>query len=341
MDEACEKRIVDIDLLSQRLLLKAGEYYPELMPITLLLEEKGRQFQESIVYVYSLQGRYGNRRVVAKVFKKNRETAQAQYNAMKILWPRFLEGSREIVIPRPLDFFPDIQTVVMEWVPGINLRKLANKVSNPFTFSQERYDLPEYIRLSGQWLRQFHEVGNQGKRGALDVVEKFQELKEELNRCQQYGLEKNICRQIMLFVEQEFEKILTDEAEISYIHGDFKLDNVLATSHSIAIVDLSISFENLIYHDIASFINSIILLPLFAIPFFYPKWWLADLSKSFLNGYWGNQVNYSQRILGVLSLMGLLSKYIYCMEHHSNWVFQRLWIKPFFESRIHSIIALQ
>jgi Ser/Thr protein kinase RdoA (MazF antagonist) len=72
---------------------------------------------------------------------------------------------------------------------------------------------------------------------------------------------------------------------MSRVHGDFTIDNLLLDADRIAGLDMWAVDTNAIYHDMATFLNSLILLRLTR-----PMSWavLSQLRSAFLRGYFGS-----------------------------------------------------
>jgi hypothetical protein len=198
----------------------------------------------------------------------------------------------------------------MEELPGANLRDLVKRSRWGIGSGGDRDHLRRAVRKSGEWLRRFHEIGDEGKKARLDTARILDDLRDELERCADLGLGRDLAARVAEFVGRALPVLAKNELPVTHVHGDFKLDNVVASDRVVGAVDIALTFVNVVYYDIASFCNSIALIKLDPHGFLMPARFLAELKRDFLAGYFRGDGPPSGTI-ELFQLMGMPSKHIY------------------------------
>jgi len=329
---AAEKK--EIFILLERISSNLNLYYPGIDSAELLSVEGPRQFKYSTVYLIRFRG--APRRVLIKVFRGEVEMALLQYETLKVLWPLFSDECRGLTVPRPLDLFADLNAIVMEEIPGRNLKELIHR---------SRWHLShhtlEAFKKSGMWLRQFHHFGNNGNKKDKDVLkceEVLEEIREQLKKCVEYSFDQRLAAEISNFLVSEVHGIAQHEEPVSYLHGDFKIDNVLVSDQDVSAVDFSIRRRNLIHYDLASFCNSIDLIRMDPQHLLISNGSLGRAKEIFLLGYFGGEA-YSMRKIEVFQVIGLIAKCLYLSLHHARHFFRRRLILLFFDKQFHKLMG--
>jgi hypothetical protein len=216
-----------------------------------------------------------SRDVILKIFAE----AEIQYRAMVMAWPRFAQHPT-LKMPRPLDYFPEGPAIVMEAVEGQSLQRRLPRVHwlERRTSSAERD-----CRFAGQWLKFYHGLGPLGE-GHLAVGAKLEGFQEAVGKLADTGVGR---QQGAMWADQlrvDGEELRSRLLPVSRVHGDFTIDNVLLDGPRAIGLDVWAIDTNVIYHDVASFLNSLLLLRLTR-----PLSWsfLSRLRSAFLHGYSG------------------------------------------------------
>ncbi|HKO88069.1 MAG TPA: aminoglycoside phosphotransferase family protein [Burkholderiales bacterium] len=171
-------------------------------------------------------------------------SAAEQYEALKRLeqaWAR--NDSLQCV--RPYALFEEQAALVLEWVPGRSLTDILLRLQ---TSTGKAHQLAEQ---AGQWLSAFHQLGQQPAQH-MDVEQKRSVVQSMYNwpGAQDASFEQAIDSLVASFAEAASAKV-----EYSWIHGDFKLDNLLLDEERLTGIDIHLRHNNAVVYDIAPFLN--------------------------------------------------------------------------------------
>lgn len=261
--------------------------------------------------------------LVIKVFKGSDkfELARQQYNTLKLLSAEFY-NTGHLMIPRALDFFDDLPAIVMEEIKGQSVQDLIRQ-SVWQIWSREKAS--NACRRCGEWLRQFHKVTRVAD-GQLDVIAKQENLRLGLDQLVKYGFAYEIIK-CLEAKAQPLAGILAEQCDRrALVHGDFSVDNVLVNGEVTTALDIEGRHQNLIYHDVASFLNSIALMSL-ALP--VPVAFQRKCSEAFLNGY-GEEAKGNLPALWFLRVLGLVSVAIEVLGRYQPQPLVQLWLRQSF-----------
>jgi Ser/Thr protein kinase RdoA (MazF antagonist) len=244
--------------------------------------------------------------------------ARQQFDALNLLWDDFSKSQR-LKIPRPLDFMPDLPAIVMEEVTGCSVQELVKWASWRWWTREKAATACQYC---GEWLRHFHSV-TRVARGQLDAGEKHKSLQLGVARLVQYGFAAETCKnleaKIYLLV-----RILSEQSEQrSLVHGDFTIDNVLLDGNITTVLDVEGRYQNLIYHDMASFLNSIALVGL-GLPMHESV--SRACREAFLFGYLGDR-KYNNSALWFLRVSGLVSVALEVLGRYARQPLAGIWLR--------------
>lgn len=326
-----------VEQLGSQLQKRTGEYFPELSGEYLNFDFCTlKHAAYSTVYFFRAkqQSTTGNSvGIVVKVYSNRhdwKELSKAQYAALQTAWPLF-KDSQEFGLPRPLDFFSHMPALVMEEVLGKSLQKMFHPVY---------WISPKHFRAivnaswgCGKWLQYFHQ------RTALSSLTLDLEYKQggamaNLARLESLGIPKDLLDKIEYSLEQKAHALAGVDLPAALVHGDFTADNVLIHRDRFSAVDLWAKDQNAIYHDLATFLNSLTIIRL-AVP--VPAWLIRSCSQAFLSGYFGNE-NHNRTALEFLRLAGLVSVALEILDRRGAEPIAGWWIRHFFGRRFDAMV---
>ncbi len=205
--------------------------------------------------------------------------AEIQYRAMVMAWPRFAQHET-LRIPRPLDYLSCGPAIVMEAVAGQSLQERLPRVN---WLGRRTRTAERECHIAGQWLRFYHGPDPLAE-GHLEVDAKLEDFQAATQKLAEAGIARSHSAKWMNQLRIDAERLRPRLLPISRIHGDFTVDNVLLDGPYVTGLDVWAVDTNVIYHDIASFLNSLLLLrctrPL-------SRSFLFRLRSAFLRGYFG------------------------------------------------------
>jgi tRNA A-37 threonylcarbamoyl transferase component Bud32 len=201
------------------------------------------------------------------------EAAIAQYDAAVRVYTA-MQRSSTFSVPRPYLVQPDAGLLVMEWISGSSVGHLLSSLRCSAATGVE-----SVIRCA-RWLRHFHEC-HVLPASHLDVSERLRRLDHlEVHvpdRVFRHGLD-----QLRLAADAAAQMSLPR----SWIHGDFKADNVILSGSRTLGIDVHLRRENAVVYDLASFLNNL------AVTRYEPSGWslarsYTRLRSAFLSAYAG------------------------------------------------------
>lgn len=256
--------------------------------------------------------------------------ARQQFDALNLLWDDFSQSQR-FKIPRPLDFLPDLPAIVMEEVRGCSVQELVRWASWRHWTREKAATACQYC---GEWLQHFHAVTRVAQ-GQLDASEKHKSLQLGVAQLIKYGFRAETCKyleaKIVLLV-----RILSEQNEQrSLVHGDFTVDNVLLDGNITTVLDVEGRYRNLIYHDMASFLNSLALVGL-GLPMRESV--LRVCSEAFLLGYLGDR-KCNNSALWFLRVSGLVSVALEVLGRYAGQPLAQIWLRRGFARLFDSLAS--
>ena len=291
-----DPRLLD---LVERVRQRAPGYFPG-VETGFRVEVRARwQRAESDVYRLAIVAGSGTPRdVILKIFGEAeiQYHAKAQYQAMVSVWPRFAQHET-LRIPRPLDYFPEGPAIVMEVIAGESLQKRLARLR---WWARRTSSAERECEYAGQWLKFYHGPPPLGE-GCLDVDTKLKGFREAVGRLADVGGRHGA--KWVDDLQADGDRLRSRPLPMSRVHGDFTIDNLLVDGSRVAGLDLWAVDTNAIYHDLATFLNSLVLLrltrPLSWIP-------LSRLRSAFLRGYFASEP-WDEEALTFLQRIGLVA----------------------------------
>jgi phosphotransferase family enzyme len=328
---------VPLEEIKARLSEKLTAYFPELSadPSTLELAAVAQRSYSSL-YIFKMLQNGGPgpqpRGLVVKLFTAEGgglEAAQSQYAALTRTWPLF-QSSPTLSIPRPLDFFPEWAALVTEKVPGEPLQQRFK------TWPTHKVELLGYNHSAGEWLKRFHDT-TVLPAGRMDVESKLQQLQSRLEDLQRLGFSSDLCRQLQKRLSSSGKRIANVDLAMASVHGDFTVDNLLVEGERITAIDLGGRDRNAIYHDVATYLNSLLLIRL-SWPVSHSL--LDQARDAFLAGYFGG-APYSGLAVQFLRLIGFVNVAVEILHRRRAQPFARWWIRSFFKRTLRRLLEAE
>lgn len=256
--------------------------------------------------------------------------ARQQFDALNLLWDDFSK-SEHLKIPRPLDFLPDLPAVVMEEVAGSSVQQLLKWASWQ---GWTREKAATACRYCGEWLQRFHSVTRVAQ-GPLDAGAKHKDLQLGVAQLAKYGFAAETCKNLGAKIELLVNILSEQNEQRSLVHGDFTVDNVLLDGNVTTVLDVEGRYQNLIYHDMASFLNSIALVGL-GLPMRESV--VRVCTNAFLLGYLGDS-KYNNSALWFLRVVGLVSVAREVLGRYARQPLTQMWLRKGFARLFNSLVS--
>ena len=234
-------------------------------------------------------------------------TAKNQFLALDRVGSRMT--STDYGVPRTVALIEDQAIIITEWVYGDNLTRILYRRRSS---SATALDL---LRRAGIWLRLFHS-SNPLRPGRLDVSEKIASIREAHKRG---DVRSGIVSQAVALLEASAERAGAGTLRRSWIHGDYKTDNLLVEGRRLVGLDVHVIHESAVHYDVAAFLNRLQLTLL------HPKAWrLLPYRPSFEEGFVSEslQLEADNTVLplGWIRLYMMLCSWMNQQTRETNWM---------------------
>lgn len=248
--------------------------------------------------------------LVPETSTPNREEAALQFTALNRV-ADCLEQQPHCGIPAPLGALTDRGIVVTEWVDGPSLTDFILSCNSPVS------SIKESIRHAGVWLRCLHQCRRLGSK-PLDVATILSQLDDISREAGSHFEADTTVRQAISLLQESASSVAAHEMERSWLHGDFKSDNLLLAKTGIVGIDVGLLYEDSVLHDVARFVNHLELI------FSRPKglrllWRRTSLIDAFAHGYDGGGTGIAPQAQLWARLNGIIRLWAYqkCMASSS------------------------
>jgi hypothetical protein len=268
-----------IDRLLERIRERVTDYFPDIGngPTSVRVTGWSRRAYSDIYRVSVGSQIAGTRELIVKVF----DQAEAQFRALTSVWPHFA-AHPTWKIPRALDYFDEPAALLLEPASG---RPLEAGLPWVAWWGTSLLNVETDLRRAGQWLRFYHELGGPQEAKTLDTEGRWKSFEQARSQLTDAGFSRRSCARLADRLRPLAEEAALLPLRVSHVHGDFKLDNVLVDGPRVTVLDIWGARWNAVEHDIASFLNSLLLQRLTRPA---PVSALRRLAAAFLRGYFGH-----------------------------------------------------
>jgi len=324
------RKELDDQLVLAKVIENIGQYFPDSRPLKLknIVEIIGPSFfQNSRIYRINLKG--DSSAIIVKVMNDLTCHAQSQFDALHRVWPWFSRNEFDLNVPKPLDIFPKYNAVVMEAVQGMNLAYLIVQTSWPIMGRRKRPSTVQAMVRAACWLRRFHGVGS------IDISEEngheliVQKIHQQLDQCQ-IILSKELRDGALKAIQDALALVEPKEDARAWLHGDYKIDNILVTDNCLTALDFGMQSAGNVYYDLASFCNSIDLVRIAHKQCLVSRKFLEELKEVFLAKYFEHNGSVDVHTLCTFQLMGMIQKCLYFTNKYRHQKLVILYLRKFF-----------
>jgi hypothetical protein len=182
------------------------------------------------------------------------QAAREQYVALcRLQAAATRNGSYRSLKPYPL--LQQHGCVVTEWVTSDTLETRLTRWVN------SSHNMVRDVQATGQWLRYFHDDGCVGN-GFLETDLMISQIEAAAARSSHSHHRFEEIQQGIELLKRTAGAAGLIKLPVSWVHGDFKTSNVLFTGTEPVAIDLDLSRESVIIHDLAQFLFELKLLAL-------------------------------------------------------------------------------
>jgi RIO-like serine/threonine protein kinase len=245
----------------------------------------------SYVYKFKLCSVDTQRRIIVKLYKIGKSIdvdVPSSENESIFLeqLSQYCFDIRDVVIPRPIAYLPEVNGVVREYVDGVNLQKLMSLYGR-FSSKNEKRRLIVYFMKVGRVIGLIHArtYKSNTDKPKFYLNAKLERIKSQLHYShlgpplQQYVDDALKC------IKDGISVLSSKNCGIVWTHGEFIHSNILITNqHKVALLDFAESRFDSPYHDISRFIVRT-LIDYGYNPLRYSTKYLLKLNHVFLKSY--------------------------------------------------------
>ena len=185
-----------------------------------------------------------------------------------------MQSDPRYAVPRPYLLDSERALIAIEWIDGKTVTAL---ISGWRSAAGATHRL---MADAGNWLRHFHR--------AHPLDDGFLDVEEKLGYLSTYDTSELVRDGVFAQGIAELKRTAAAAASISlrrsWVHGDFKTDNLIVSGQRIVGIDVQIRHENTVVYDLAPFINDL------ELAMYHPAGWRlapsrARLITAFVDAY--------------------------------------------------------
>jgi tRNA A-37 threonylcarbamoyl transferase component Bud32 len=299
------------ELLQQRV----RDYYPELAGEVAVSEALPlRERSTYPIFLVEVRDRNAVRKVVIKfapVFSENNE-GLTEYRNMVSLKQRAPTDDPELGLVRALDFYPETNALVTEFVQG---RRFSNELLAECSLgagAESKQALRRHARAAGRWLAMFHGAGlasdsaNVATLADSSLLFTCSVFAAQVRRLGVLGRTLDEVSRFLDWLGPHLGRLPGSKAPV---HGDYAPQNMVIGDGRLFVFDLQRSYAEVIYHDIAYFLVTLETLNPFPKHPLFVRARALQLRGDFLLGYFGRPLEESEEsAIGVLYVRNLLQR---------------------------------
>jgi Phosphotransferase enzyme family len=205
-------------------------------------------------------------------------TAAQQFRALQRVHEKLGKDSA-LSVPEPYFLMAESGLVGIEWVAGKSMTQLL------FSWRCSANQAIELVSRAARWLRQFHCAHALPAR-RLDVEDKLVAVSE----MDAFANARDpVFRRSVAVLGATAAAAGAEPLPTSWIHGDFKSDNLLVAGPRTLAIDVHVKHENVVLYDVAPFVNHL------ELGCYHPQGWRLALyrdnvSRNFVDHYFESPI---------------------------------------------------
>jgi tRNA A-37 threonylcarbamoyl transferase component Bud32 len=223
-------------------------------------------------------------------------------------------------VPRILAFFPEEQAIVMEESTGQRLLDLLLQKGRGYPARSTLQELAQYCRAVGGWLQHVQQLTQTPAGQPLDRPDFLDYVALRLSKLQasQRVLSDDIADRILRTLDQLLQQVPENVGKACGVHGDLSLSNILVTSNTVTVLDLSMYHIGSSYNDPSYFYSRIESIYHLLIN----KATTSYLQKAFVEGY-GEDIDRNSHMFRLYYIRHKINRLLSLSDVHGLSVFKR------------------
>lgn len=254
--------------------------------------------------------------------EKLRESLRREHDVPRSLNPLLAGFAPDMKAVVPVAFFEDLPALVMEESVG---EALSDVVTRARWYPSRRTvaDLSERFSAVGRWLRLFQSVtARPAERFSLDAMRQYLEVRlDTLSGLGVPDVGRRWKGTLLRYFDLTAGQVGEDARDVTGVHGDFSLSNVLSTGRETVVLDFSQFEYGSRFYDVTRFHHQVGLL--LNKPYFRPST-VQRLRKSFLGG-WDQRSDALAPLFRLFTLQHQVCHWLGLVKNESNRIHQHLY----------------
>lgn len=281
----------EVDNLASRIRERIGTYYPELNRNSIKI--KGRYWGgKGTAKTFRFKINSGNDGLDKTIFVKfspiygKNNMGRMEYDALSLLHPKMSLVDPHYNVPRPIDFYDDINAILIEEISGVCFRDYLLRVNSFLSSKESLSQLHSVVSNCGKWLKIFHTLTRENREKPFLVNEFTNSFIKELEGLKQYGFKSSTIKSAEQLLRNLESLNRVFSMPLAMWHFDFTPGHAFVDKDVINVIDIYGIKGAPIYDDIGNWLSGMSKVNSFPrYPFFdYPA---ANgiLGEKFLDGY--------------------------------------------------------
>lgn len=194
--------------------------------------------------------------------------AKMEYETIRLLYDKLPSYGDNYLVPRPLEYFPDLNSYAMESVGHRSFKPYLLRKNSILRNESSLIPLYKIIEGCANWLWMFHEISKEKKQSKFN----FTEFMESLNQEYDYRMmdQFKFRKETLSKLNRVFNSLSYHSGSLSLPcakwHWDFTPGHVFIDRNKISVIDILGLDNTPIYEDIGRFLASLSAINTF--PFF-------------------------------------------------------------------------
>ena len=252
-----------INYLSQKIRDNMTRYYPDLAAAEITVSGRPWGGQET-ARTFRFEIRSTDVSAQQVVFSKlcpifpTMNPALMEYETLRLLYDKMPLVQEGCYVPRPLDYYPELNAYSMESVGTRSFKPYLLKSNSKLRKDDALADLFSIVGRSAAWLHAFHAITRSKKVTKFEHKTIIDSINEDFNyhSLRNFHFQKNTIQQLDHVMERLASLDNNYDLPCAKWHWDFTPGHVYLDNNRISVIDILGADDTPIYEDIGRFLAS-------------------------------------------------------------------------------------
>lgn len=180
-----------------------------------------------------------------------------EYEALRMLYPKMSEANNAFQVARPIDFYYDLNALVMESVGDRSFKKYLLRINSKNSDEDTLSNLYSIIAGCGKWVSTFHRITRKGVFAKFYGIEFIKTLEKEFEFLKGFNFNDDVIKKCDNILEKLFCLDGKFSLPCAMWHCDLTPSHVFIDNNKISVIDI-LGLEDIpIYEDIGKWLSGI------------------------------------------------------------------------------------